>query len=700
MTRSADWKRLKGKPRGGPQQSKRRQSHAPRSPLTAYEKSIPEAVVKVAAWGKSIRAAGDLAGYIAERSEHVTEREQLIDQDGASHDLDAIRAHLMEAWDLKPDADNLSPAARKLSPDERSALPEHERLQARQVAHMVISWPKDFPIARHQAEATAAAMLEPFTSAGHKSLMVYHSDQGRPHVHVILQVRNPETGRALSIGPRELHLLRERQASLTKEITGRQMQATRREERPDLRQEIVQGRETLRTKSREHRPTLLERQVPAWYSRHGYQYEARRLQWQPRNAPLPPLAVRMPRLAKGEEILDQWAERFSNPETAKDRWREMACEAPRTAFWYANHRPEVFGDLRPGFDPRQITARQIHVSPAWQQEAAAALARAANSPQIEAHRLSTAQTLRAAKADQQKRDTADYMAQLLTDPEPSRTTIRPPASLSDRIPGLRAFARLYERQPGRDSVNEQRPDPKATAPQSVKQTIAELRRSLERLRHEEARLAERHAHYSKRRNWTEFAEQRTKTADRLTVVRSAITDHRERLNALHEPGLLDRLRNLWRSPTQSQETKTPAIAAAPVTEKAPEPAIPDRARTPATEAGLTAAFIARFPALRAFLADQQTPTRADVLRATDRLIVEEKRQIDRLSQARDRTDQRGGSAKKQSEAIATRQKSLADLVKRRAELQAAQISRATLLQKMRTIARQRVRQAGPPTRER
>ena len=56
-----------------------------------------------------------------------------------------------------------------------------------------------------------------------------------------------------------------------------------------------------------------------------------------------PFLQRLPELERKLEALDVWAQRFKDGNKAAVLFLEMYAENPRTAFWYANNKPDVFG---------------------------------------------------------------------------------------------------------------------------------------------------------------------------------------------------------------------------------------------------------------------------------------------------------------------------------------------------------------------
>lgn len=96
----------------------------------------------------------------------------------------------------------------------------------------------------------------------------------------------------------------------------------------------------VRQRREEDRPikkTLLERQVSEWYAKN-----AEIVSCDKGSRPIPFLQ-RLPELEHKPEALGIWAQRFKDGNKAAVLFLEMYAENPRTAFWYANNKPDVFG---------------------------------------------------------------------------------------------------------------------------------------------------------------------------------------------------------------------------------------------------------------------------------------------------------------------------------------------------------------------
>jgi len=335
-----------------------------------------EVVFKIASWGKSSRSATQLMQYIADGSEHVLEPEKLRDQDGHEWSHEAAQ-EIVKDWHLAEDKDNLSRMARDASPADLRDIPENERLQNRQCGHFIISFPKHLNMHEADLEQIAEDSLKPFADQGFKYVYVPHTKAANPHVHVVMSTRN-DSGEALSLDRKDIQTIRERIAHYGRS-QGFKLEATPKEQHRGrfYDWEKSPGGKKWAEKNfaymsdderREKRATLLERQVPNWYNRHGLEFEAVRAgQELPSHVPRTAEVSRPQLSPKTEAHLDQhFGATHQKPNLAKERFLEMASENRRLAFWYVNNRPEVFGAPRDN-NPfkKELTQRNVPLSNGW-----------------------------------------------------------------------------------------------------------------------------------------------------------------------------------------------------------------------------------------------------------------------------------------------------------------------------------------------
>jgi hypothetical protein len=332
----------------------------------------------------------------------------------------------IKSWDLKPDRENLSPAARRAGTQERAGMVDRERLQKRQAAHLIFSIPAH---ARADAErldrAVRASLAETLGEGGFRYIYAVHTDHSsRPHAHIIVKaqsepfrtVSGATKTRQLRLGPSELDAMRQVFTRHAQEL-GLKLIATRREDRAELRAEILAGRAPVRANKNLHQMTgqtrqgrTFERRAPQWYAAHGFEYERRRLALtsaepdaaesievgtdmrpggffgrlmtrldvgrEPKSANEPTDSRDHSRAdfptggyfrnfenyRKGGEasetrIRAHFAATHRDPERAAESFDALLREAPRLALWAANNHPVAFGEptgaAGPGLHPVQ-----------------------------------------------------------------------------------------------------------------------------------------------------------------------------------------------------------------------------------------------------------------------------------------------------------------------------------------------------------
>lgn len=282
-----------------------------------------ETVLKVISWTKSRHAPLAQARYAA-RTRDMDPPEQaleMINEHGTVLRGTEV-AREIEGWGLKADHANLSAAARKATSEQRAAMPKNERLDRRQAAHLIFSIPAQ---ARTDAatlkRAVDGALAETFGAAGHRYVYTIHTDHSaRPHAHIIVKAQSePQIGPGgrkrstqLRLNPRELEGLRHVFTCHAQE-RGLNVVATRREDRGQLRADILAGTAPLRENVNLHQATkqtrqgkTFERYAPQWYSEHGLGYERRRL-----------AAAAHTRVAPAEECSPNVSRETFDPEPAR-----------------------------------------------------------------------------------------------------------------------------------------------------------------------------------------------------------------------------------------------------------------------------------------------------------------------------------------------------------------------------------------------
>jgi hypothetical protein len=375
-----------------------------------------EIVVKVISWAKTSKGAGNVIAYIAEHG--GKDDRGIFHGDGIELRPEDTK-ELLSNWDLKPDTENYSKQYREATPEERRAMPDEQKYYRRQTLHKVVSFPLEHKqVTDEQLHQFARMYIDPFTQEGHHAIYAIHRHQARPHIHIIMTSYGFEKN-PMRLDQSVLHRQRLHAQSIAIEL-GLQVEATRRRDRKSLtdrfssdkerqekvrqlkalqvQRELVKGsnsgldtrishlesliaRDEVPSLTQKHdyysaalKPpgSLIERQTPVWYQRHGVTAQAALLgrdlaEMKMRAAP--PKPIDFPALGQKTNIaLNQFTQaRFEQPKQARASFLEMAAENPRTAFWYANHRPEVFGRKKDGPEIK-ISQQDVRISKKWREQ--------------------------------------------------------------------------------------------------------------------------------------------------------------------------------------------------------------------------------------------------------------------------------------------------------------------------------------------
>ena len=288
---------------------------------SAFQNRPFEAVVKIVSHIKAGRGPLTAMRYLAKKSAGLEEVRPLYDEEGTL---------------LKPDD-----FERKLS-----EMPKPDRKDGRQMAHIVVSFPKAARMTAEKTERFMQKYLEPFAERGFKFVYCSHVHQSAVHGHVLLCETN---GRErLRFGKKELMMMRQHQVEVGKAF-GLNIRASYCSER-----EIdIYGK-----KAKPKRKTLLERQVPEWSK--CRKTEASR-HWPFGITPEP---KRYDINETSRKTLDVWAANFAEPERAKQLFIEMFAENSRTAFWYAKNNAKVFGETDTPRPPAFPTSKTFKLTAA------------------------------------------------------------------------------------------------------------------------------------------------------------------------------------------------------------------------------------------------------------------------------------------------------------------------------------------------
>lgn len=100
--------------------------------------------------------------------------------------------------------------------------------------------------------------------------------------------------------------------------------------------------------------SLLERQVPKWYEKN------KDIVLRDKGPRPIQFLQRLPKL----EALEVWARGFEDENKAAVLFLEMYAENPRTAFWHANNKPNVFGKRSESSTPSEpLNSRNFRLTP-------------------------------------------------------------------------------------------------------------------------------------------------------------------------------------------------------------------------------------------------------------------------------------------------------------------------------------------------
>jgi len=333
-------------------------------------------VFKVTSHIKTKSGVKTVADYIS--SNGGSAKRSAFDENGHELKGDDILKEI-EDWNLITNSENLSRKAREISTQERQDLTTKERFRHVQANHLILSFPVEHgEVSDRQLHDITQQFLRPLAEEGHRAIYSIHRHQNNPHVHIL--VRSQGNSGRFRLAKSQLRALRGWGAHVARE-NGLNVYAHGREARHDVVKAIEEGKAPLRKtdstwrqdqkrKSERTGRTLLQRQVPAWYERHGLEFEARRngtthkIDNRPKDVQLPPLTER------ASQAIDQpFKSAFAQPEAARRSFLEMLAENRKTAMWYVNHRPDVFGQTMDENAKVKLTDRHLRISDKWRIDA-------------------------------------------------------------------------------------------------------------------------------------------------------------------------------------------------------------------------------------------------------------------------------------------------------------------------------------------
>jgi len=353
-----------------------------------------EAVFKSVSRSKSRRGPRSLVRYISRTRRKDISRGRkpvpLFDEFGMA--VGSVEpgevTSCLDKWGLLSDKNNLSKQARDLRKREGAgragALRERERLHYVQTWHLVFSIKSEGELEKEidaLRRAVAVTVDQIFGAEGFRAIWCVHKDEpAHPHAHVMVSAVS-RFGKRLRFDRYGdfLHSIRTEFASNLCSA-GLQYRATWREDRKNLRQEILAGTEPLRTglpisAYKRNRASLKHRE-PRWFRNYGGEMETgQRLSGNQSD-----LRQKKPmgqRKEVPEEFLglyDALSKHFQDPYRATFLWYNLASEGsyqdekgdnkfPSRALadWYLLKRPLTYGRIRsdtkePSEDPVVLEA--------------------------------------------------------------------------------------------------------------------------------------------------------------------------------------------------------------------------------------------------------------------------------------------------------------------------------------------------------
>ncbi len=280
-------------------------------------------------------------------------------------------------WDMKSNAENLSKKAQAAGPDARAAMALKERYRHRQGTHMLFSLPprtKGGTDPQTLLRVTAATLDETFGRRGHRYIYAIHSENDRPHVHVVvnnLADRDPDRSRAgrLHLNRGDLDTIRHCFAENCR-AAGLDVVATRRPDRPELRQKILNGEERARSKAKYIEAARkgdflqdIKTRAPEWYEAHATNY-LQGLERSYQEKSYQPARAGQGRGAEGRNGGDPLSrvfnEGYSDPKRARQSFTDLYKADKRLAVWAIEKRPELFGHMPQNGQKPNMSRVEIH----------------------------------------------------------------------------------------------------------------------------------------------------------------------------------------------------------------------------------------------------------------------------------------------------------------------------------------------------
>lgn len=222
--------------------------------------------------------------------------------------------------------------------EQRNESKKSNQHKTRLTTQFVVSFPKGTNLSAKQTEAFMIDFMQPYREKGARYFIAVHTEQGSRHAHVIIK-NETDFGERLKFNRADIKALRQRQVDVAKSYHIR------------LENTLVKQRRELPLKQ-----SLLERQVPNWY-RKNKEIVLRDKGDTPIKFMQNPID-----LERENSALNEWAEDFKDTNKAKTLFLEMYVENPRTAFWYANNRADIFGKQHRKSEHKQLNCRNFKLA--------------------------------------------------------------------------------------------------------------------------------------------------------------------------------------------------------------------------------------------------------------------------------------------------------------------------------------------------
>ena len=313
-----------------------------------------EIVTKLISTGKSQRSIKSLMRYLARDG-----REKIYNDLG--QEILSIDAHIKEGNYL-PDSKNFSKKYKEANTKKKAKFKEADKYYKNQIHHFVLSFHyNDYNMGDEKFHKIASAFGHIFSADEHRFAYAIHKNKN-PHIHYMIDSKSA-SGKQLHINRHELRNIRKIAAEICLE-NGLNYTAREIRERDSKQiEQIIIAQE--KNKERSRRKTLLERQVPLFYKMH----RLNRLKIENKQSDLESIIDLPPISNTASRELSRWAKDFKNQQIAEEIFLTLYAEKPSTAFYYANNKKGLFGELIDTTkEPLTIRKKNFKPTELWREE--------------------------------------------------------------------------------------------------------------------------------------------------------------------------------------------------------------------------------------------------------------------------------------------------------------------------------------------